>query len=368
MAISGGISNSDLVDLQNTTLQNLPKLDFEVALLRQQYQVVNEWFKNDKVNVESGTAIVRNIILNTSGNAKHVRLYQKTSLNVADVQVRISAPWVQVQSSYSIERREALRNRKPAMYIELLKSRRIDGMLSLADLLESRAWVAPDSASDDLNPYGLPYWLSKVLPAAGSGYNSAIDMAGAFSGRRILYNLGTSVTNNVGGIDPTANANWRNWADTYTSIDANFVKIMRKAFHATKFVSPMLVKDLKEGPTSKFRIYMGLANLTEFEDLTTKANENLGPDLDKFHGITTFRRVPVLYTPPLDTDADSAVYGVNHAKFYPIVLDGDWMREGEPMMDVEQHNVITTFIDGSYQFFCTNRREGGFVLSHVLAV
>jgi hypothetical protein len=28
------------------------------------------------------------------------------------------------------------------------------------------------------------------------------------------------------------------------------------------------------------------------------------------------------------------------------------------MMDVEQHNVITTFIDGSYQYFCTNVREG----------
>lgn len=367
MAISGGISNSDLVDLQNTTLQNLPKLDFEVALLRQQYQVINEWFKNDKVNVESGTSIVRNIILNTSGNARHVRLYQKTSLNVADVQVRITAPWVQVQSSYSIERREALRNRKPAMYIELLKSRRIDGMLSLADLLEGRAWVSPDTSSDDLNPYGLPYWLSKVMPSNASGYSATIDIPGTFSGRRVLYNVSGSVTNNVGGIDPTANSQWRSYADTYTAIDQYFVKTMRKAFHATKFVSPMIVKDLKEGPSSKFRIYMGLQNLTDFEDLTTKANENLGPDLDKFHGVTTFRRVPVLYTPPLDSDADSVVYGVNHAKFYPIVLDGDWMRESDPMMDVEQHNVITTFIDGSYQFFCTNRREAGFTLSHTLA-
>jgi hypothetical protein len=37
--------------------------------------------------------------------------------------------------------------------------------------------------------------------------------------------------------------------------------------------------------------------------------------------------VPVLYTPQLDADADGVIYGVNHAKFYPIVLDGDWMRE-----------------------------------------
>jgi hypothetical protein len=138
---------------------------------------------------------------------------------------------------------------------------------------------------------------------------------------------------------------------------------MRKAFHATNFKSPMLVKDIKEGPSSKFRIYMGLDNLSNFEDLTTKSNDNLGSDLDKFHGMTTFRRVPVVYTPQLDADADSVIYAVNHAKFFPIVQDGDWMREGEPMMDVELHNVITTFIDGSYQYFCTNVRQAGFVLS-----
>jgi hypothetical protein len=361
--MSAGISNTDLVDLQKTTLENLPNLDFEVALNYQQYNVVNEWFKTDKVQVESGTSIVRNIILDTSGNARHVRLFQKTGLNIADVQTRITAPWVQVQSSYSIERREALRNRKPARYIELLKSRRIDGMVSLADLLEQRAWVAPESATDDLNPRGLPYWLSKVVPANGTGYVAATDAIGSFSGRRVRYNGGTDVLTDKGGIDPTAQAKWRNWADTYTGIDADFVKRMRKAFHATHFKSPMLASDLKDGPSSKYRIYMGLSNLTEFEDLTTKANENLGADLDKFHGITTFRRVPVMYTPQLDTDADGVVYGVNHAKFYPITLDGDWMRESDPMSDVEQHNVITTFIDGSYQFFCTNIREAGFVLS-----
>lgn len=372
--MASGISNSDLVDLQRTTLENLPSLDFEVALNYQQYNVVNEWFKAEKVQVGSGTAIVRNIILDNSGNAKHVRLFQKTTLNVADVQTRITAPWVQVQTNYSIERREALRNRKPAMYIELLKSRRVDGMVSLADLLEGTAWLTPNSSTDDLNPLGLPYWLSKAIPVGGQNYVAATDgvtgqaSGGGFVGRRIIYGgnvaatSGNVATTAKGGIDPTANGKWRNWADVYTAIDGDFVKKMRKSFHATSFKSPMLASDLKDGPTSKFRIYMNLATLTDFEDLTTKQNENLGSDLDKFHGITTFRRVPVVYTPQLDADLDSVVYGVNHAKFFPIVLDGDWMRESDPMMDVEQHNVITTFIDGSYQYFCTNVREGGFVL------
>jgi hypothetical protein len=177
-----GISNSDLDRPSADDPGESPQARLRGGSQHQQYNVVNEWFKTDKVQVDSGTSIVRNIILDTSGNARHVRLFQKTGLNVADVQSRITAPWVQVQTSYSIERREALRNRKPAMYIELLKSRRIDGMLSLAELLEQRAWLAPDSTpADDLNPYGLPYWLSRRPRPTVPGYVGAIDVAGQAS-------------------------------------------------------------------------------------------------------------------------------------------------------------------------------------------
>lgn len=367
--MSNGISNSDLIDLQRTTLENLPDMEFEVALRYQEYNVVNQWFTKEKMDVESGTSIKRNILLENSGNARHVRLFQKITLNVGDVQSQITAPWVQVNANYSIERREALRNRKPAMYIKLLTSRRMDSMLALADLLETRAWLTPETSADDLNPRGLPYWLSKVIPTNGTGYSLALDGAngqtvgGGFVGRRIRYNGGTDVLTDKGGIDPTAQARWRNWADVYQAIDADFVRRMRRAFHATSFKSPMLAKDMREGPQSKYRIYMGLNTLTDYEDLATKQNENNGPDLDPFHGVTTFRRVPILYTPQLDSDADSVVYAVNHAKFFPIVQEGDWMRESEPMMDVEQPDTMTTHVSGSYQYFAKNVREGGFVLS-----
>jgi hypothetical protein len=181
------------------------------------------------------------------------------------------------------------------------------------------------------------------------------------------YNDAAPRPNDKGGLDPTANSKWRNWADNYTG----HRRRLREEDAEGVPRHELQVADAGEGPEGRPHEQVphlhGPEHLTEFEDLTTKANENLGSDLDKFHGVTTFRRVPVLYTPQIDADADGVIYGVNHAKFYPIVLDGDWMREGEPMMDVEQHNVITTFIDGSYQYFCTNIREGGFVLSKVLA-
>jgi hypothetical protein len=321
---------------------------------------VNFWFRGQKKQIESGTSIQRAIVLETTGNARHVRLYQKTPINVGDTQKQITAPWCQVQTHYSIERREALRNRAPARFIDLLKSRRIDATVDLANLLEERAWATPLTSSDDLNPRGLPYWITKLDAAATS--------EGDFAGKTIRYgDASTSTTK--GGLDGSlsANAKWRNWAATYDAINDDFVKRLRRAFHATNFKSPMLATDLKSGHASNYRLYMGLAELCEYEDLATKQNDNLGADLDKFHGNTTFKRVPILYTPQLDADTENPVYGVNHSKFFPIVQEGDWMRENDPVSDVEQHNVTTTFIDGSYQFFCNNVREGGFVLHNVAA-
>lgn len=360
-----GISLTDLIDLQRTTTTNLPDMEFEVALNYQEYPVCNQWFAKDKKQLSGGTSIERNIILDTSGNAKHVRLYQKTPINVTDVQKKVTAPWVQAQTHYSIERREALDNRKPSKYIDLLKSRRVDATLDMADLLEEKAWATPTDSSDDLNPRGVPYYISHL--------NDGTTSAGAFSGQTIRYGDGTTSTTKA-GIDgsTSTNSKWRNWAATYTTINGEFVKRLRKAFHATNFKSPVTVKDLDSGPRSRFRLYMALEELNEYEDLVTKSNDNLGRDLDPFHGATTFKRVPITYTPQLDTftitggsgtsNSSAPVFGINHYHFYPYCREGDWMRESDPMVDVEQHNVITTFVDCSYQYFCRNIRAGGFVL------
>lgn len=365
-----GISNADLLDLTLTTLENLPKLEFEVALAYQEYPVCNQWFQREKVQIESGTAIKRNIILDTSGNARHVRLYQRTPINVADVHHAITAPWVQVQTHWSIERREMLRNRAPARFINLLEGRRVDATVDLADLLEEKAWSTPSSAADDLNPRGVPYWISHRQAAVVAGTDN-----GGFSAYTVWYSGGTSTTTK-GGIDGNlaGNTKWKNWASVYTAINADFVKRLRRAFHACNFRSPIVAKDMKQGPAARFKLYMGLDELVEYEDLVTSANDNLGRDLDPFHGVTTFRRVPIQYTPQLDTFAigDSAtdtspVYGINHQHFFPFVQDGDWMREEEPMVDVELHNVLTSFLDGSYQYFSKNVRAGGFCLHKTFA-
>jgi dsDNA-binding SOS-regulon protein len=173
--MSSGVSNDSLIDLLRTTQTNLPDMDFEVALKYQDWIVVNEWFGKEKIEEDSGTSIVRNIVLDNNGNARMVRLYQKTSLNQGDTQRQITAPWCQVQTYYNVHRQEMLRNRKKAKFIDLVESKRLDGMISLAELLEERAIKAPENSSDDLNPYGLRYWLNKA--------DSAVSSVGDFIGK-----------------------------------------------------------------------------------------------------------------------------------------------------------------------------------------
>lgn len=350
--MSTGVSNTDLIDLQRTTLANLPKQDFEVALKQQEYHVVNKWFQTDKMQLDSGTSIERNIILDPQGNAQHVRLFQKLTSNVPENQKKVTAPWVQVTSSYAMERREILRNRKPAAYISLLKSRRVTAAVSLADLLEDRAFRTPDSSTDDLNPRGIPYHLTKA--------DIGVDSAGDFIGKTVRF--GDASTSTVkAGLDGATNPNWRNYAFTYNAINRELVKRMSRAFYATQFKSPVLAKDLKDGPLSNYRIYVPLSVLVDLEDLAQSQNENLGPDLLPFHGQAAFKRIPLLHTPQLNADVDQPIYATNHDKFYPYVMEDDWMREDEPMNDVEQPDTFTTRMSGSYQYFCGNLRLAGFV-------
>jgi hypothetical protein len=112
--------------------------------------------------------------------------------------------------------------------------------------------------------------------------------------------------------------------------------MMRKAFHACSSSSrPITVEDLEQGHRENYKIYMAAStSLVAYEEL----------DHSKFSlGSTTATTSPSSTATPCSAGSKSStrrqlngatyspVYGVNHANFYPVVLDGDWMRESEPM-------------------------------------
>lgn len=355
--MSAGIPNSLLLDLLQTTIENLPDDEFEVALKYQNYEVCNRWFAKDKVQSDGGTSISRRISVGDTGAAEHVLPFEKKAVNVVDTMKPITAPWVHLRTHYSIERKEMLQNRSRAKLINLVKTRRLGGKLSAADLLERHAWEAPNSANDQRHSRGVPYYIRK----ANAGVTT-----GGFVGQTVRY-LNGSTSTDLGGLDlsTTENALVRTYADVYTEFNADLIRRMRMLYLKTRFDGPVTIADMLKRPFSDMRIYMGADEVIAYEDMATAANDNIGSDLHPFGGSTTFKRTPIKHIPVLDSDAHDPIYFIHHGHFYPLVLSGEWMRENDPMNDVEQHNTFTTFYDSSYQFFLDNPQQAGGVLHKV---
>jgi hypothetical protein len=80
----------------------------------------------------------------------------------------------------------------------------------------------------------------------------------------------------------------------------------------------------------------------------------------------TFRRHPIIWIPHLDDNVPAdfttlsgtnPFYGIDHESFFPVVLRGDFLRESKPILKADQHNVIVSFIDLSYNYICVDRRR-----------
>jgi hypothetical protein len=270
----------------------------------------------------------------------------------------IDVPWTQIGTHYSWDKLEILRNKNSAKgFIRLLETRRIDGLWSLADLIEDRFWKAPDSATDDLNPYGVPYYINYL--------NDDATTAG-FNGYTIRYENGSTGTT-CAGLDGNTETKWRNYAAVY--------KTFRTAFLKTKFKAPLILNDPAQPRNAAKRIYadadrcVALQELADAKDDFHRGKDVLGNIRMDDGGLVYINRLPVVYisqlddiTDPVQSDATAPIYCIDFEKFIPYVQDGYWMEESEPMTDRGQHTTFTIFLDGSHNNLCTNRRTAGFVI------
>lgn len=358
-----GIDNDQLLDLVATTLQDLPKGQFEMAWDSQNFEFCRIYNQNRR-KVDGGTSIKRNIVLDETGAASYRRLYDTDQPSVEDVHSEIDVPWTQLGTNYSWDVLEIMRNRASGKgYIDLLESRRLERLWGLAELIEDRGWLTPTSATDTLYPYGVPYYLNKRADAnSGSG----------FDGQTIRYQDGTTGTT-CAGIDASVEAKWRNYAATYVTFNNELLRTLRRAFLLTRFRPPSNISSApgSDAPGSMRKLYTNADVAVELQDLADKRDDNNSPmdlagkALIDVEGTTYFNRVPVVYIPQLDTDADDPIYYVDFDKFQPIVQDGYWMEESKPMMDRSQHTTITVYLDAAHQNLVTNRRTAGFVVHKV---
>ncbi len=345
------VQADDYGDLVALTLRDLGPNKFEqIAAELQDYEVMGKWLKADKVMFGDGYGIQRNLMYKTSGAASHVGLDATDSAGIPDLTTQLQVPWRHAITSWAFDRREALMNRGKSMITNVLLPRRTGAMIDLAQELEEKAWAAPSSSTENLTPYGLPYY---IVYNATDGFTG-----GAASGHTT-----------VAGVDLTTAANYKNYSVTYTTVDKpDLIKKMRTGKRKIGWKSPVKSHDYTGNAGKNLRIYVDEATVASLEDIGESQNENLGRDLAPYGGVKDvgagelmFRGHPIIWVPYLDSTgagtATGAVYMVDHGTFYPVVLEGDYIEESKPIMAPGQHNKWRVFTDLSYNFICLNRRR-----------
>jgi hypothetical protein len=332
------LTDSEILDLQVSTLSELGRLKFnQIATRIQNYEVMGRIMKKDKVSFDSGKSITRQVMVDHSGAAKNVGLYQTDAVNVADVMKNLSIPWRHTTTNYAFDRREIAMNRPgPQRIVELLKVRRADAMISLAELMEDNFWSKPATSSDELQIFGVPYW---IVSNATTGFNGGAP---------------TGFTAGAGGL---LHDRWKNYTGTYVNVTkADLVAKMRTAFRKIRFKSPVDIPDYRKGNGDQYRIYVNEDSIKAMETVGEEQNENLGRDLAPYDGSITFKRNPIVWVPELDSDTADPIYMINFAYFCPVFLRGEYLREGEPRITGGQHTVFQTHIDLTWNILCTDRR------------
>ncbi len=346
-------------DLITVTLKDLGRLKFvELASTLQEYHALGKLIDQYKVQYQSGTAIQWNIMLNQSGAAKNVGLFESDNVNISDVMTTASIPWRHCTTNYAFERREVQFNATPARIVELVKIRRADAMISLAELMEKNFWQAPATTSDTAHPYGLAYQIVRGQPNDEG-----------FTGKRPFAQDGTQFADHS-GLDPdlSANAQWRNYfADYETVSKTDLVRKWRKASVFTNFkpVPQVAVADYNTG--NNYAYYTNYNVIGRLEEALEAQNDNLGNDIASKDGQLVFRQVPVMWVPHLETDTtngEDPIYGVNWGTIKPVFLSGEYMREEGPTQVPGQHTTFQVFVDSTLNFKCTDRRRN-FLLSKV---
>lgn len=369
---------SDLADLITTTQNELGRARFtEIATDIQDHCALRELLNESRVQFTGGPEIQWNLMTEQSGSARDVGLYEVDQTNVGDVMTTAKIPYRHMTANYSIERREIALNRAPAQIVDLVRIRRNDAMISLAEHIEKRFWGVPASSSDNKQIYGVGYWIVDATDGT-SGFNGGAP---------------TNFTT-VADIDPSAVSRWKNWSavysDTVTPLAgptyatdggmsdggdpdhtgfSDMIVELREAYVKCNFrpIPNVSYADYNKG--NRYGLYTNYKVISYLEEVLARRNDNLGMDVGATDGKVVFRGIPLTYCPYLDTNVTIAgstafpIYGINWGIFETCFLEGEYMRETGPDTAPNQHTVFTTHVDLSMNIRCTDRRRN-FVLKN----
>ncbi len=366
------LTTDESFDLWKVTLEawDWENKDIEHLLDKHQYVVVDQWFREDKVEQEGGTQIKRDVIYREDGEAEFVLPGQVRDRSSMNVVAQITMPFCLMVKQHSVTEFEMNANRGREQLKKLVGTKRQVTHKSVADTLESRLWQLPD-VTDNTKPRGVPYWVVPITSSQRTAHGVAETKTGALQGEN------PSGFSDCAGIDASDDtyARWRNWNDSWTNADADIteedlVRLGRMHRHM-RFQAPITMADIEKRSFQKTRLYACEDVIDNISKAARAQNDQLGSDVGRYlgagvtqTGVPTFRGLPLIWIEALDSDTTLPLFMLNHDKFYPVVRQGMWLREGSPMRDVSQPDVFTTWIDNEFNTLCINRAEGGGMISY----
>jgi hypothetical protein len=330
-------------ELTNTTLRQLGRLKWSlISTSLQEYHAYGRFLKKGQVKTyDGGYGLQWNLQVAATGLAVRSELYDTDEATHKDTMKTATSPWVMVKVPYAIDVRQMSMNSGSSKIVDDWQAQRVAAMVSLAELLESDFWAAPD-ANDTKKPRALRYY---VVKNASAGFNGGT--ASGFS--------------DVAGLNTTTYPKWRNWTDIYTSISrTDLIRRVKRAMRNCRFMPPVEHPAYASGQP-RWEFYTVDDVMQVLGELAENQNQNIGSDLAAYEGRVEIGNVRVNWAPQIDSDTDDPFYGIDWSSFRPCVLAGEYLRETDDTA-ASSHNLKARWVDMTYGFEMYDRRRN-FVVS-----
>ena len=334
-----GIAVSDLKDLVTVTLSEYNKGGFQdIAGDLQEYLFLNKLLPRYKSS-KRGKSYQFPVMTAYGENAENTAPYAVDNTVVNEHMAMGEVPWRFTKTAYAFDlREEAINSGDPEQIVDLIAARKQAAMGALAVLMEENGWGTPSDSSDELTPYGIPYW---VVKNSSEGFNG-----GAPSG-----------FTEVGGLNPTTYSNWKNYTGTYANITKDdAIRTMRKAALLTSFKTPLKSPAYDtSGISDRYQIYVNEDTYLTMAEIGEAQNDNLGKDIASMDGIVVFHKNPIIFVPYLDNDTDDPIYMINWGVMSIATLN-NWVLRENVREDATRNNVVKVDTDLVWNVVCENRR------------
>ena len=326
------------------------------------YQFYNTFMRGNVKTV--GKALEGHTTLVSEGNATHSGFWAQDDLIKKNINQRYRMDWAKASGGMMWNIIEQDINQSPAQIYDVWKQQYNSCVKDMVEEVLDAIINGQNSSSDTNRPYSVFQWV-------GLGTHTS---TGGFTGLYGCYNDGSTpgTAFDKGGISASTYSDWASYyADHDNNIDDSLLTILDTATRKLNFQPPVIPEKL---PMEKVN-YAMYTNDTVIKNLNAfyaKADDTMGYHPDAHYGTPAFNRIPMIYTPPLDT-ANVSVYGtnpilgLNHNFIYPVILR-NWDFRIEKQKANLRHTVMELYMDLVYQIWCdSSPKYAGFLASYSTA-